>query len=139
MNTFFRICVFFCLSLIIFSLTWNFVYSLQAFEIPQGNIEAKEPETLFSEITDFEEGTGGIFVIALTSAMIIGLFASWMTKSPVCIGLSMFGVIFWASYLNTLDIIRIGGYLPTELELLFTGGMIFIFSGAVIGMLTGSG
>jgi len=126
--------------LVVFNLTWSFVYSLQAFEMGEVDvIKAKEPETLFSEITDFEEGTGGIFVIALTSAMIIGLFASWMTRSPICIGLSLFGVIFWACYLNTLDIIRIGGYLPSELELIFTGTMVFVFAGAVIGMLTGSG
>jgi len=121
--------------LIVFNLTWNFIYSLQAFQTTEASqIEyEKDPHSIFKMLTSVGGMVGVLTIVAAGAA------TTFITRSPVFIGITLFGLVFWSSYLNTLNIIKIGNYLPTEFELIVTTGVVFIFVGAVIGMLSGSG
>jgi len=133
MNTFFRVCVFFCIMLIVFNLTWNFIYSLQAFQTTETMEFEKDPHSIFKMLTSVGGMAGVLAIIS------VGAVTTFITRSPVFIGITLFGLVFWSCYLSTLNIIRIGNYLPVEFELIITTGVLFIFVGAVIGMLSGSG
>jgi len=60
-------------------------------------------------------------------------------RSPVFAGIFLFGTVFWASYVNTMIVLNLGNFVPTEFLLIGTVAMMFVFSGAVVGMLSGSG
>jgi hypothetical protein len=64
----------------------------------------------------------------------------YATQSTTIIGIYIFSVYFWGSYLNTIGVIGIlVGANPVILAFigLFTIPVVFIFIGAVIGMLSG--
>ena len=147
LNTFFQICVYMTLCMIIFTLSINFVSALDVF--PTGGVEAgvdvkdttNETFMEFTKSTDNPTGLSisSIWIIVLTGAGIGALLIAWITKSTVILGVYIFSVIFWVSYGNALSVLDIGNYIPIGFLAIGTGGMIFIWVGAIAGMLSGSG
>jgi len=140
LNTFFRVCVFLILAMLMFSLSVTFIYNLGIFPMP-GNpgIEGINDANVLSRITGLTGGMEGVWLLVTTVSGFGFLMLALLTQSMVPIGLYLFGVVFWTAYLNVASILNVGGFIPGDFLLLFTVGLVFIFIAAVIGMLTGSG
>lgn len=139
LNSFFRICIFICLLLIIFNLTWAFVHSLGAFPIGEEGTGSARTSSAIEIFTGLSDGMLGLWGLVTGVGLALSGFASWVTKSTTPIGLFIFADVFWVSYNGTIQIINIGNYMPGNFMLLATVGITFLFIAAVVGMLTGSG
>lgn len=131
----------FILLMLTFSLLSNFVTGLGIFpNVEDIGIDADSDSNVLSTLTDLSDPTMGAIFIGVTG--ITFLFAvglSTLTRTITPIGLHLFGLVFWASWINMVHIFSAGGYIPESLILVGTVGVMFIFIAAVIGMLTGSG
>lgn len=139
MNTFFRTCLFICIAVIIFTLGLNVVNGLDVFptEIEAGAGGGDDTASYFSSFA--EEDTDYIWGLVIGGGVIAGGLISVLTRSIVPVGISIYATVFWASYLRALGVMNIGGYIPDDFLLMFTVGIVFLFVGSVVGMLTGSG
>jgi len=140
LNTFFRVCVFLILAMLMFSLSVTFIYNLGIFPMP-GNpgIEDVNDENILTRITRLKGGMEGVWLLFTTISGFGFIMLALLTQSMVPIGLYLFGAVFWTAYINVASILNVGGFIPGDFLLLFTVGLVFIFIAAVIGMLTGSG
>jgi len=140
MNTFFRIAVYFCFLLLICTLMFNVVSSLGAFGFSMNpGQQIGDTDEALGDLTTLETPNMNYIIILVTSGVGVGIFAGWLTHSIVPVGISVFGSVFWASYINTHTIISYGQYIPSELLTIFTICTGLIFIAAIVGMLTGSG
>ena len=62
-----------------------------------------------------------------------------MTQSTNMIGVWLFSSVFWTSYNNAISVIDVNSWIPGDFLLMFTVAFLFLWVGAVIGILTGSG
>lgn len=152
MSSFYQICVYICITMVIFNLCVSFVSGMGFYPVSMDvGVEVEgDTNSTFSNITDTGSfntvglsGMEGLWIIFLGSSasLGIGLFLMLITHSTNVLGVCIFSGVFWSSYVNTLSIINIGGFLVGLSGFLIIGtvGMLFIFSAAVIGMLSGSG
>jgi hypothetical protein len=150
MNTFNSICIAGCIFMTFISMSIGFINLSGAFGVTtpttisvNGNA-TQTVENLSQNIT----GTAGkmdwnsLWLIAtgITALGVIGL--AFMTGTTNMIGVYLFGTFFWSSWLNVVNIMRLGGFLDfsagVALITMITVGMTFMFIGAVIGMLSGA-
>lgn len=142
MNSFFRLCVMFILLMLTFSFVANFVSALGIFPhtAGMGISGVDSAEDALPVLTDLSDPSmAGIFLGATALTFIGAVALAFLTRSITPIGIHIFGVIFWASWINMLGLFSYGGYIPGEFLLIFTVGVMFVFIAAVVGMLTGSG
>ena len=154
LSTFYQTSIYICLCVIAVNLSFAFITGLGVFgttayegmEIGDTTAEIVEDYTGLNATTEGgNEYTGmdALWVIAAGSAIggIAGFFLSWATKTSVFMAIGLFSGVFWSSYLNSLSVINAGGYLDSILGFILIGTvlMVFVFAGAVIGMLGGSG
>lgn len=145
MKTLFQTCVIICITMIVFTLAINFVSGLGVFETYESGFDSSgDTDTIFNSTTNLESDDGGSGMDALWAAVLGGaglgaIVLAWVTRSPVIIGVYIFSAIFWASYINALSVININNWIPAGFLLIGTVAMVFIFGGAVAGMLSGSG
>jgi hypothetical protein len=133
--------------LIVFNLTWCFIYSLGVFNIENPSFSANSSEEVLEKTTGIKGGmesvfkfaTTGLFPIGALAVVVTGTALGMMLKSPVPLGICLFGLVFWGSYWATYNIINLGGFVPMEFMMIATGGVVFLFVASVVGMLTGSG
>jgi len=140
-NTFFRICIFITLGLIIFSLAINFVEGLNIFPVsgsPHSNVTGVDNAlTVLTKLEDPTMQDLFILVTSVTALLAVGL--SYLTASITPLGIFIFGEVFWTAWIRSQVILSYGGFIPGDFLLLFTVGALFVFIAAIIGMLTGSG
>jgi len=140
MSTFFRISIFYCLGLLIFTLIFGFIISTGAFDMSsEPGVQISSTENALGELSTLETPNMGYLLGLVAFGGAAGLFVSWISKSIVPVGISLFGSVFWASFINTHSILSTGGFIPAEILLILTVSTVLIFVAAVIGMLTGSG
>ena len=146
LNTLFQTCVYFTIIMLIFTLCINFVSFLDIF----GTTEMGADVNLNNGSETFESVSGnpigniwGSFTSATGLATLLGLGGSIVVgallRSPVVIGVGLFSTVFWASYLNMMGVLDLGGFMPPQLLGIAHASMLFIWAGATIGMLSGSG
>jgi len=139
MNSFFRICIYYCLGLLVFTLLFNVVSITGAFDMsPAPGIQVSSTEDSLGELTTLETPNMGYLWGLVAFGAASGLVIGWITKSIVPLGISIFGTVFWASFIHTHSILSMGGFIPGELLLIFTVCTVLIFVAALVGMLTGS-
>lgn len=140
MNTFFRICLFLCIGLVVFTLSINFVNTLGVFPttIEEGVASADtSSDGWFGAFSG--SSTGAVWTLAIAGGVGAGIVLSVLTRSIIPVGISVYSSIFWASYHNAITILDMGGYIDPNLLIIFTVAIAFIFVGSIVGMLTGSG
>ena len=143
MNTFFRICVYICLGLILFTLAINLVVSTGAFPVSGTsgpNITSTNSSlSVLTGLDDPSINTIWLTVTTLGGIAAIGLV--WISHSIVPIGLYLFSTVFWTSYIRAWSVIGYGQFLSDipEFMLLFTVAILFVFIAAIVGILTGGG
>ena len=136
----FRVCLGFTIMLLAFSLVANFVSALGVFPHTTNiGLDAGDTDDALAELTGLDSPNMQAIFIGVTGLTFIGAVAlSVLTKTITPIGLHLFGVVFWTSWIRMSSVLGYGGYIPAELLGVFTIGAMFIFIGAIIGMLTGS-
>lgn len=130
----------------VFSLSVTLISSLGIFGSLDSGVstDLENESSTFESISDItmndfwsflssEEGLTSIIGLGATVGLAI------LTRSPTLIGVGLFSTVFWTSYMNVNGILSIGGYLPVELMVIGYIVMFFLWVGAVIGMITGSG
>jgi hypothetical protein len=144
MSNFYQICIYITLSLMVFSLCVNVVVGFEIFGsvgemgMSSGNT-TNETMANFTISPDYPSGMtmGAIWGIVLSGSTIAGVFLAWVTQDASILGVFIFSGVFWSSFINVMVIITALNVVPLLLLGLFTLPIIFVFVGAVIGMLSG--
>ena len=152
LSTFFQICIYITVAMVLFTLSISFVSALGVFQtgVDAGFVPGDTTDETFSGLTNLEtsEGlTGMNAILAIVTGSIIGLvggvFLGLLMHSTVFIGIGIFTGVFWTSYGSALSIVNTNNWLmayPMNLFVVMgTIGMLFIFGAAITGMLSGSG
>ena len=140
MNTFFRICIYYCLALLVFTLLFGLINVTGAFDINAGEgLQVTDSDSALGELSTLETPNMNYLIGLVITGVAAGIVVGWITQSIVPIGISIFGSVFWASYINTYSILSMGDFIPGELLLIITVCTVLIFIAAIVGMLTGSG
>jgi hypothetical protein len=132
----------------------------------QNIIEGTNENDVLGELTGLDSAGTDMWLMVTTVGAAAALAFSWMVHSltPLGIylfgvafwssyngtvtiivhsltplGIYLFGVAFWSSYNGTVTIIGMNSWLPGDFILIITVAMTFLFIGAIIGMITGSG
>lgn len=147
LSTLFHQCLYFCVVILIFTLSLSFISALwfDTGAIPVENPMGKPPKATSNEtFMDYVENItgleGGFSALWLLVASISGLGVtvfSIATGQTTPIAIYLFGVVFWTAWTRALSVI--GSYVPPEILILFTVPIMFIFAGAIIAMLGYSG
>lgn len=146
MTSFYQVCVYFSVGLMVFTLSIGFVQGLGVFgDIGlSGGMDVSGNKTQivenFTKNPSSQGGFGNMFLIAFGAGTILAgagaLAIAIATQNATFVGVYIFSVYFWASYINALGILSIVA-LPVGFLALFTIPVGFIFVGAVVGMLSG--
>lgn len=139
-NTAFQACMYFTIILLIFTLSVNFVSAANFFntQTPTGvELNTSSANSTFLTLTG--QTTTDLWLLVLVAAGAGGIVVAWLTHSTAILGVYLFSVIFWGSYGSMLGVTRIGNYIPVAFLFIATAALIFIWMGAIIGMLSGSG
>lgn len=148
LNSLFQTCFYLTLVLLVFSLSISFISALGIFGTVESGVDV--------DIEDADETTDNVFgmninmsviLTAVTSsegiASLAGLGATVgmaiLTRSPTLIGVGLFSTLFWTSYIHTANVISVGGFIPVGLIIISSVIVVFLWIGAIIGMITGSG
>lgn len=146
MTSFYQVCVFFAIGLMVFTLSVNFVVELKVFGdiTPSGGMDVSGNQSdiveNFTRNPSSQGGFDNMFLIAFGAGTVLAgagaLAIAIATQNATFVGVYIFSVYFWASYVNALGILSIVS-LPLGFLALFTIPVGFIFVGAVVGMLSG--
>jgi len=146
-NTLFQVCIRLTIIMFILTLSIQYVDGMGIYSstpISEGMVDGDTSDDAYNRATESPENEEG-FPMSLMWASVfagagsVGLVVSYFTRSPAILGVFVFSGAFWASYINTLSVLNIGNYIDTGFIAIGTAAMFFIWSGAVAGMLSGSG
>lgn len=138
--TFYRTAVWICIAIIIFTLAINVVNSMEAFPTDyEGGATGVTSDNALEQISGLEGGMASIWALGVGLGAVGAVALVFISKQISPIGIYIFSAVFWTSWIRMLSVLNLGEYIPAELLLLFTVGVLFIFIAAVVGMLTGSG
>ena len=139
--TFFRVCIYLCFGLLVFTLLISFIESTGAFPYEEAvGVQGITEENAIQTLTGLDTPSmQGIWLAVTTLAGVGAILAAWMTHSVTPVGLWLFGEVFWTAWIRTNIVLNAGGYIPAEFLIIFTVGVVFLFIAAIVGMLTGSG
>jgi len=123
-------------------LAFNIVQATGAFPInPGSGLQNVEDTTLIDHVTSITSGMSGIFlgftILTLSGVVLL----AWALGTMIPIAIYFFGLIFWASFINAWGVLTGTGFMGEiqPLMFIFLAATVFIFIGACIGMVTGSG
>ena len=140
LGTLFQTCLYFCLCIIIITLCINFVDGLNVFPTPiEAGFDASgSSDNIFSSLTNLGGGLEYVWLLALGGGLAVTGFTMLITHSTIPLGVYLFSAVFWTSYVRVLAVIYTW-YIPSDFLVIGTVVMLFLFAGAVAGMLGGSG
>jgi len=143
MKSMYQMCFYFCLILVLVNLGWGFLRGIDgmwtASASDQNVLDGTNDQGLIHELTGLDSGGTNLWLMITSVGAAAAVAFSWMVHSLTPLGLYLFGVAFWTSYNGTLTIINMNGWIPGDFVLIVTVTMAFLFIGAIIGMITGSG
>ena len=143
MKSMYQMCFYFCLILVLVNLGWGFLRGIDgmwtASASDQNVLDGTNDQSLIHELTGLDSGGTNLWLMITSVGAASAVAFSWMVHSLTPLGLYLFGVAFWTSYNGTLTIINMNGWIPGDFVLIVTVTMAFLFIGAIIGMITGSG
>lgn len=139
-STLYQNCFYFCVVIIIATLSINFVSGLMVFSgapIVMGVDVGDNSTNAFTMLTGLSGGMEYMWGLAVGTGLAITSFIAWSTHSTAPIAVWLFSTVFWTSYLRAISIT--GGFIPGDFLLIGTVGLSCMFVGAVIGIFGGSG
>lgn len=148
LDNLFKVCVFFAVGLMVFTLSINFLVGLGIFGpiVATGGMDVTGNQSdvvkNFTKNPNNQMGFGDAFLLVFGAGTILAgagaIAIAIATQNATFVGVYIFSVYFWASYLNALGILSFGGFVPVTFIALFTIPIGFIFMGAIVGMLSGT-
>ena len=143
MNTLFRMAFYVTILLMLFNLGWGFVRGIEGtvFEdaSEQNSIDNSTASGVFSELTGLSGSDASLWVLFTGVGLLAAGAVSWMVQSLQPVAIYIFGVGFWSSYNATLNVLTMHNWIPAGMVLMITAVLVFLFVGAIIGMITGNG
>lgn len=127
--------------LLLITLSFSLINSFDAFGYTtEEGLELTSTDEYLKDVSSLKTpSTDYIWGVFLGAGTVVGIGIGAITRSISPVGISIFGAVFWASFVNTRLILDAGGYMPPELMTIFTISAGVIFVAALIGMTTGSG
>jgi len=140
-NSFFQICYDWVLIIILATISISIVSSLYVFtKVDTGMaMDLSSADGVFKTVTGLTGGAQWVWLTIITAGGLGALVVAKLTQSTNMIGVYLFSTVLWTSWIKCLSVIDIGNWVPLEFKVLFTFGVMFLYVGAIIGMLTGSG
>ena len=140
LSNFFQTCLYFCLCMIIVTLCINFVDGLGVFPTPieSGVDVSGSSDDIFTKLTNIKGGLKYVWAFAIGTGLAVAGLVAWVTHSTIPFGIYLFSAVFWTSYGRALSIVYTW-HIPGDFLVIGTVLMLFLFAGAVAGMLSGSG
>jgi len=139
----FQLCFYLCIFLVLINLGWGFLRGIDdvwtASASDQNLIDGTNDNSILQELTGLDSSGTDLWLMITTVGGAAALAFSWMVHSLTPLGIYLFGVAFWTSYNGTIAMIGMNGWIPGDFILIATVGILFLFVGALIGMITGSG
>jgi len=153
MNTYNSFCIGACLFIIFIAMGSTFLSALDAFPDVfdydlEGTNDTSRFENLTQNITGSSDSKGVSFDtfwiiatggVAITGAIVLGI----LMQSTNIIGVWIFGTVFWSCWSKLIVLFSLfditSSAAGAALVAMITVGMMFIFIGAIIGMLSQSG
>lgn len=137
--TLYRGCFWFCIAITAITLSISFVSGMEIFgeHIEMGINTSGNSTTIFTQLSGLTGGLEYMWGLAIGVGLALTSVIAYATNSTTPIGIYLFAIVFWTSYTRGISIVN--GYIPASFLLIGTVMMLFMFSGAVIGMLSGSG
>jgi len=124
----------------VFTLLFGLVNATGAFGITSGpGSSIGDTDEVLGDISTLETPNMNYLIGLVVAGTAIGIGVGYITSSLVPVGISIFGSVFWASFINMHTVLSIGGYIPGEILTIITIGTVLVFVAAIIGMITGSG
>jgi hypothetical protein len=139
LSSYFKIAVYFCLIMIIFTLCVNFVSALNIFPTtPSGvDVTGTDPADIFTQISGFSGGMQYLWLTLLSATGILTLAIAKVVGSTNIIGVYLFSAVFWTSFNRCMTVIHIGNWIPLDFLAIFIVAITFIWVAAIISMFTG--
>lgn len=141
LNTFFQLCIYICIVVIVFTLAINFVNGIGVFEpVKSGVPTGTDTNNTFGGFLQGGSisGMDAMWGVVLTVGGLIAVAGAIAMHSAIPVGAYIFSGIFWTSYMNALGVLG-SFFIPPEFQLIGTVMMFFFWCGAVAGMFSGSG
>ena len=143
MKSMFQMCFYICVALVLINLGWGFLRGIDdvwtADASPQNAIEGETDQGILQELTGLDSAGTDLWLMITTVGGAAALAFSWMVHSLSPLGIYLFGVAFWSSYNGTVSILSMNGWVPADFLLIGTVAVLFLFVGAIIGMINGGG
>lgn len=138
-SSFFRIAVYFCLMMIIFTLAINFVSALNIFSNVDSGVGvdlSSSHADIFEKLSGFTGGIQYLWVILLTAGGVATIIIAKIVGSTNIIGVYVFSSIFWTSFNRCLTVVNIGSFVPPTFITIFVVAIFFVWVASLISMLT---
>lgn len=141
LGNFFRMCVYFSIVFILFSLAVIFINGLSIFTEVDSGIDDRidlstDPLAIFEIVSGFDGGMAGLWgILTIVTGITVFLLAKAFGSTTI-IGVYFFSEIFWTSFTKAFSSLNIISSINMEFVALFIVGLCFIWVGAVISMFT---
>ena len=139
LTSYFKIAVYFCLIMIVFTLCINFISELGIFPSAESgvNIEGTEASDIFTDISGFSGGMQYLWLTILTGAGLGAIVIAKLVGSTNIIGVYLFSAVFWTSFNRCIAVTSVGTYVPLDFLAIFVVAIFFVWVAAIISMFTG--
>lgn len=139
-SSLFQACFYFCMVITVVTLFINIVGAMDVFG--ESNYETgvnigEDPDNVFQDVSGLSNGYEWFWLAAVGGGLGASILIGIATSSTIPIGVFLFGTVFWTSYTRLMSIT--GNYIPNDFMLGITVALMFLFAGAVIGLLSGGG
>jgi hypothetical protein len=139
MNSFFRICIYLCMALIVFTLVVNFVEAVGNFGVTTDFGTDVDESNALSQISGFSGGMENLWLVITLTGGLASIGLVFISKSLSPLAVYAFSTVFWTSWIRMHNILTAGNYLPSELFIIFWVVVLFLFIAAAIGLISGGG
>jgi hypothetical protein len=142
-NTLFRIAFYLTILFMLFNLGWGFIRGIDdtifAEGTEQNHIGNTTDTSVFNELTGLDNAGLSIWAMLMGIGGVVTGLVSWAIQNLTPFALYIFGSGFWTSYNATVTAVNLNNWIPGDFMLMITVVVLFIFVGAVIGLITGNG
>ena len=146
LNTLFKQCLYLCILVVIFTFSLSFIsglwYDTGAISVNEklgASPAATANETYMSYInavTGLDSGFSAIWLVASSVSVLGAALFSAASHQTTPFAVWLFGEIFWTCWIRAFASIPA---IPGGITIIFTTAIMFVFAGAVIGILGYSG
>jgi hypothetical protein len=140
LSTLFQRVIYFSIVLVIFVMVIAFLDGMHIFgpsqKIGMDTVGKDAPsvfQSFITEISGLDSGLSGIWLLAIGTSWVTSAALVYLSGSFVPLAITGLGTVFWTAYIHAHTILS--SFIPSDFMLIIDVAMIFIFVGAVYGIL----